>query len=70
MREGGAYSVPALLAMGGVDLGYWLSAKWPDDQAILDALAVEISETRRKERENLAAEIAKEILEGLDRSLK
>lgn len=70
MREDGAFSVPALLAMGGVDLGYWLKARWPDDQAILDALAVEINEQRRKERENLAHEIATKVIEGLDKAIK
>lgn len=70
MREDGAFSVPAALALGGIDLGYWLKARWPDHIGILEALAVEIHEQRKQERADLAVKIANEVIEGLDRSMK
>lgn len=66
MREDGALTVPALLAMGGVDIGYWLKCRWPDDEAILHAIAVEIRELRVREQKNQAIEIANRVMEGLD----
>jgi hypothetical protein len=54
--------------MGGVDLGYWLKCKWPDDEAILHALAVEIRTQRDREMKNLAHEIASRVMEGLDKA--
>lgn len=68
MREEGHLKVPALLAMGGVDLGYWLKARWPDDIAVLEALAVEIREQREQEIKGLAIETANRIMEGLEKA--
>lgn len=60
--------IPALLALGGVDPRLWMRARWPDDVAILEALAVECDAITRRRRDDQAVAIANKVAEMLDKS--
>lgn len=61
MREDGALRIPAILARAGLGERY-LNASWPDDVAILDALAVEIDDLEYDRDKRLASLIANEVV--------
>lgn len=68
MREAGGITVPALLALGGIDVRLWMRARWPDDVALLEALAVECNAIDRRRREEQAVMIANKVGEMIDKS--
>lgn len=61
--------IAALLATHGVDPGYYLRARWPDDVGILEALAIEADSLDRDRAKRWAREIANAVGEMLDKSL-
>lgn len=66
MRESGAVRTPAILALAGIDLRFWLQARWPDDIGILEAIAVEADYIERERRRDLSRAIRNEIGDLLD----
>lgn len=55
-----------MLAAQGVDLRYWLRARWPDDVAIVQAIARRGEKMAADQRDALAIDIANRVREMID----
>ena len=56
----------ALVGLAGLDPGIYLRARWPDDIAIIEAVALEAQAIRDHEAEDLARRTANAVGKMLD----